>query len=488
MEPEKTIDLFQLALFFAENGLKAMRGSDLATAAKAFEAALKVAEKVEPQQAQLLRTLITCCQCCLKERSGQTPEARRLREDAMPLVEAIAPEDQSVVFNHLMLDVLFDLKEYWRAIPFCERVILQSFETEGGAGIIELLSTEAYCYLRSGLKDEAAIPLRAALKILRDRPGDPRLPSVLIDLASALRKSSPVEAEQLYKEAASTYEAKAQLQSATVPWVNLGILCSEQGRHDESLAYYERALHIRENSSSTRPQQLGLLLNNMACCYRRMDKFDEALRLADRAIEILEPIAGPTLASAYGTRGQILHHAGEHQEAVVWLQKSYAERQKAPNPDIEALIENLELEIKSLQSLGRVDEVHRAQEKLAKVKSARKQAPHANINLPSAENPEGAILIELRFGRNDLTRHSVRDVRTVADQISAILDVRKLGSYGGGVVIAESTTLIFHGPDAQQMFSAIQQFLSDHLIFAGATVAIRQGTQLRSIVVPQIVN
>jgi hypothetical protein len=219
-----------------------------------------------------------------------------------------------------------------------------------------------------------------------------------------------------------------------------------------------------------------------------MSELDEALRLVDRAIGILEPEGGASLASAYGTRGQILHDAARHGEAVLWLQRSYAERQKSPNPDLAAMIENLELEAKSFAALGDDTKARAAEERLLGVRNAKEAAPHSKLALPEADKVEGSVLIELNFGRNALTRYAVRDVRVVADQLSAILDVRKLGFYGGGVVIPESTTLIFHGPNAEEMFGAMQQFLSDHLIFAGATVTVRQETELRSIVVSPVVN
>jgi len=38
------------------------------------------------------------------------------------------------------------------------------------------------------------------------------------------------------------------------------------------------------------------------------------------------------------------------------------------------------------------------------------------------------------------------------------------------------------------MFEAMEQFLSDHVIFAGAVVSIRQGKNVRQVVMPTITN
>jgi hypothetical protein len=56
------------------------------------------------------------------------------------------------------------------------------------------------------------------------------------------------------------------------------------------------------------------------------------------------------------------------------------------------------------------------------------------------------------------------------------------------VATPESIALIFYGENAQAMFEAMEQFLSDHLIFAGAVVSIRQGKGVRQVVIPTIVN
>jgi hypothetical protein len=100
---------------------------------------------------------------------------------------------------------------------------------------------------------------------------------------------------------------------------------------------------------------------------------------------------------------------------------------------------------------------------------------------------EGAVQIELAFGSRG-GRYGISDAETVAEQIAAILESKKAGDYGGRVVIPESMTLMFYGPDGEAMFEAIEQYLNDHLICAGAIVAVRQGTKLREIVIPQVLN
>jgi tetratricopeptide (TPR) repeat protein len=352
-----------------------------------------------------------------------------------------------------------------------------------------MLSRQGCCYSFCGLKEQAAIPLRAALKILRNYPLEPSLTEVLISLGNALRKSFPGEAEELYKEAANIHVAKAHLESATPAWVNLGVLCAEQGRNSEALDYYQKALEVRQKSPGTSPIGVAMLLNNIANCHRRSRDFEQALRLIDRSLEMLKPENTPKIASAYGSKGQILQDAGNHAEAVEWLQRSYAERQKQPNPDCELIIENLEYEITSLKHLGRSEYTAEAESRMAGARETMKAFPSASVDLSTlTAEPAGAVLIELAFGRRTGGRYGKRDAKAVLEQIFAILSAAKLGDSGSRVVTPESITLIFYGENAQAMFEAMEQFLSDHLIFAGAVISIRQGKSERQVVIPTIVN
>ncbi len=491
-DPEEfAIDPYQACLVILERGVRELSRTALAAAGQLFTVALQIAQKMPREEAGGLLPLTLCYLSLLELRLGDAIKARQLQVQAMPLVDGISLVKQTVPFHNLMSSALMDLREYRRAIPFCEQAIQLVLERERSepTAVAELLAREGRCYTQSGLKDQAAVPLRAALKIFRDHPGDPRLASVLITLGNALRKSSPAEAEQLYQEAADIHAAKAQMESATTAWVNLGILCSEQGRHAESLAHYQRALHVREQSPGTPPGRVGSLLNNMANCYRRMGDFNEALRLVDRAIKLLKPEDGSPFPSAYGTRGQTLHDAGRDSEAVEWLQKSYAERMRSSSPDLDAVIENLGFEIGSLMRLGRLKEADAAEERLARARTAKEEAPQANVDV-SAMKPQadGAVLIELTFGSRPGSRYGIQDAELIAEQLAGILSESDAGFYGGRVVIPESTTLWFYGADAEAIFQAMEEFLKDHVICAGAAVGIRQAGKMREVVIPQLVN
>lgn len=476
-------------LSLVNQGMGELRRGNPESSIKLFGIALHLTQSMSKEEAQSLFPLVLCHLCLLRLRQGNVEEAKRLREMAIPLVEGIAAPMESVIYHHLMADVLVELQEYRRAIPFWEQTLQLGLELNKPLTMADILSRAGRCYAMCGLKEHAAILLRAALKIFREYPGDPRLPSLLISLGNALRKSSPVEAESFYKEAAEIHVARVQLESATTAWVNLGIICSEQGRHAESLAYYEKALHVRERIPSTPPGRIGVLLNNMANCYRRMKKFDEALRLVDRSTEILRSSSDSELASAYGTRGLIFQDDGRDAEALEWLQRSYVEREKAPSPNLDSLAENLEYQLTSLRRLEKLDGVRVAEQRLASVRAAKKDVPQASIDLSSlTAEAEGAVLIELGFGSRTGGRYGLQDADLIAEQLTEIVSGQQVGRYGGRVTIPESITIILYGADAEALFGAVEQFLRDHSVCDGAVVRIRDRAQLREVVLPSAVN
>jgi tetratricopeptide (TPR) repeat protein len=348
----------------ARGSVKLSEG-DFKPADALFRVALALAQSAPPELARDLTPLALCHLSLLRQRQGSTDESQRLREQATAALDSHAPSLQTAFFQFLMADVLMELGEYRRAIPFFEQAIGMEREFNDPVVTADLLRRAGACYDHSGLKDHAAVPLRAAVKIFRNYPGDPRLASALLTLGNALRKSAPAEAEACYRESADWHVAKAQLLSASPAWSNLGIICSEQGRHAEALDLYEKVLRVREQSPGTPPDRLAAVLNNIACCYRRMGRFAEAHASVDRAIELAKP-GGSYLASAYGTRGEIFRDEGRDAEAVDWLRVAYEEHRKQPSPNLKTIADTLEDQIAALKRLGRLEEVATAEEKLGR--------------------------------------------------------------------------------------------------------------------------
>jgi tetratricopeptide (TPR) repeat protein len=483
-----TLDPGNQCLGLVYLGADAMQSGNFGAAGQLFRMAEKQAASMPPGPALDFSLLVRSHVSLLRHRLGKTEEGKKLQDSAMTLLDENSSRMEAVAFQPSMAKVLMQLHEYRRAIPFCERAILRASKSKDPTAITGALARAAQCYGTMGLKDHSAVAARAALKILRDYPGDPRLPAALISLGNALRKSSPAEAESLYREAAELHEAKAQLESATPAWNNLGILCSKQGRHAEALEFYRKALHIREQTPSTPLVSIGRLLNNMASCYRRMGDFAEAHRLLDRAIKLLEldKLDGASvLASARGTRGLVLKDEGRDAEAVESFQLSYAERKSAPGPDFESMAEDLEEEIAALRRLGRLEEAVLAEDRLASVNAERNAIPHVDRDLSSrVSQAKGSVLVEIGYGGRPGNRYGKKDLEKLAVDFTDAAESRNAGFCAGTVTIPESTTLMLYGEDAEALFQAIQPILARERICEGASVTIRQEMEVREVILP----
>jgi tetratricopeptide (TPR) repeat protein len=385
-------------LAFIAHGVKALRDGNFTIAEGIFRTALAGAKALLPEQGRDLLPLALLNLSRLRPRQSREDDARQLREQAIAQLEESPPSLPNAFFHFSMANVLMEFDEYRRAIPFWEQAI-QLDDVKEPMDLAHMLARVGACYNRSGLKDHAAIPLRAAIKIFRKYPEDPRFCDALITLGNALRKSTPAEADACYREVADWHVARGHWLSATPAWGNIGILCSEQDRYAEALEYFEKVRKTREQSPGVPAAAIAITLNNIANCYRRMGKFEEAFTAVSRAIDLLQDKEGRELASAYGTRGLIFLDQGNDTEAVEWLRKAYEHHQKLPSPNLDTIADDLNREIAALRRLGRADDLKDAEARLALVHTAMKAVPQINRDLAALDGPvQCAIFIELNIG------------------------------------------------------------------------------------------
>jgi tetratricopeptide (TPR) repeat protein len=469
------------------DGIGEMQQGKFDKAEKLLSSVLQMARAAPPDESTCLVPLALFSLCLFHKKQGRSEEARKLRTQAIILLDAIDPDKaplELATYHRIMAQVLKNLGEYRRAIPFWEQAIRLMEDDITPTKMADMLHHMGACYWMIGLSDHAAVPLRAAYKIFSDYPEDPRLPAVLVNLANCLRKNSPDEAEALYTESAKLHSERMQLQSVSAAWVNLGVLCSEQDRHAESLEFYQRALRVREQIPGTPPASIATVHNNIANCYRRMGKFSEAHESVNRAIQLLSA-NDLALPYAYGTRGLVFLDSGDDGQAVEWLRKAVAEQNNRPSPNLESMAEDLEKEIAALNKLGRQDEAAIAQQSLASVRSTIQAIAQSDCEKGSGKTqPEGAVLVELTFGSWPDRPGLRRNMTLLAESLSQIVREQDAGFYSSRVAMPENTTLIFYGPDAELLFRVLEPSLTSEPICAGARVVIRQGASHREIVVP----
>jgi tetratricopeptide (TPR) repeat protein len=482
MESDAPPNDFEQCVAVLCQGYLALERRQFETAQEAFSVALILTRSLPAEDAADMVPLVLFNMSLLQLRLGRSEDSRKIREGATRQFEESRAGSRSSLYQHLMGSVLTGLGDYRRAIPVWERAIALKQDSPVQMG--EALWRVGECYGKSGLRDHAAIALRAAAKIFRNYPEDPRLAAILIALGNSLRKGAPDEAERCYQEAAEFHEARAQLESATTAWVNLGVLCSEQGRPEESLAHYQKALRVREQSRGTPPARMGTLQNNIANCYRRMERYEEAQQAVSRAIELLQTEGGTPLAAAYGTRGLIFRDAKRDAEAAEWLRKACREHQKLPSPNLETLAEDLENLAGALKRLHRTGEAAAVDRELSSVRSAMNVHTQRGPEMEHLSVPEGAVLIELGSGSYSRTESDAHAAQKLGYQLMELVKEALTGSYGGHVLLPESTVLMFYGVDAEALFRVMEPTLRSEAVCQGARVTIRQGAKLREMVLP----
>ncbi|MFK8163619.1 MAG: CHAT domain-containing protein [Lewinella sp.] len=105
---------------------------------------------------------------------------------------------------------------------------------------------------------------------------------------------------------------------------NLGINRLEQGKPQQAISYFEKAL-INHQIAEAKVPDLGNDYINLADAHRALGQLDAAKIYADSALRIEEPYfqeLSPQLAYTYLTQARILQHQGDAEEALRWAQKS----------------------------------------------------------------------------------------------------------------------------------------------------------------------
>lgn len=466
-------------------GSDRLKRGDFDNAQRALAAVLVESRVFPAADARDLQTLALYNLSLMLSKQGHAGESAQVRERATAALAAVESRDRPAAYLAMLGDVLSDLGAHRQAIPYYEECVKLLLEIHDPVAVADMLWRVGKCYSQCGLGDHAAVPLRAAAKVFRTRPEDPRFPVVLISLGNALRKTAPTDAEACYREAAMVWMGRGHVESATAAWVNLGVLCSEQDRLPEALEFYRKALHIRESAAGTPKERLGTLHNNIANCFRRMGDFAKAHQSADLALKLLEPGGAAVLGSAYGTRGLIFRDQGRDLEAVEWFRQATSYFEQQPSSNVETVIEELENEAAALRRLGRDAEAAVADRRVESLKASAKAVPASthDLNDLGVASP-GAVFIELEYGirpRNGVGR---REVGSLADRLWTLTRNLGVGRYGGTVATPESSSVMFYAPDAEVLYRALHATLSAEPLCRGARVTIRQGSSQREFILP----
>jgi TonB family protein len=138
-------------------------------------------------------------------------------------------------------------------------------------------------------------------------------------------------------------QGDAQKQTPTSPNLDEATRLSQrvvslhnQGKFDEALPLARRALEIREKHLGPEHQLVGLALKNLASLYFAKKQYDDAVRLYERTLSVYEKVFGPDdpkTADIFDSLAWSSNGAGDTSRAERCLRGALTIREKALGPD-----------------------------------------------------------------------------------------------------------------------------------------------------------
>ena len=112
---------------------------------------------------------------------------------------------------------------------------------------------------------------------------------------------------------------------------NIGGVYNHMGDYDKALEYYGKALAIREKVLGTEHPSTATSYNNIGSVYDNMGDYAKALEYYGKALAICEKMLGtehPDTATSYNNIGGVYDHMGDYDKALEYYGKALAIREK----------------------------------------------------------------------------------------------------------------------------------------------------------------
>lgn len=190
-------------------------------------------------------------------------------------------------------------------------------------------------YYKQGRLSDALVSLQAAHFVFEEVLGDQH-PVVGMSynglgLVDVTRGQFAV-AMRSFRKAQARLEAvfgDGHPQTAAI-YENIASAYSAQGRYDQALDFYDRALKASANVGARHPKR-ATLWSNIGYAYSHKGMYPEALNFYEKALAVRRDVLGeqhPSTASSYGNLAFIYGHRGVYDEALKLHYKALAIRER----------------------------------------------------------------------------------------------------------------------------------------------------------------
>ncbi len=155
------------------------------------------------------------------------------------------------------------------------------------------------------------------------------------------------------------------------PYLQLGVLCMNQGRIDDAEAVYSAGLEIMAANPEANAKMAASFRNNLSNLYRFQDRPADAQRILEEQIASLEAQPEPDqvlLLSAYHNLAEVHADLGQYDIAERWFLKSIERNQEFHGEDNYSVAYNMTSLGKLYMNTGRYEEASAQYEQALRIK------------------------------------------------------------------------------------------------------------------------
>jgi tetratricopeptide (TPR) repeat protein len=172
----------------------------------------------------------------------------------------------------------------------------------------------------------------------------------------------------------------------------LGRVKVDQGKYEEAIGFYEKALEIRQKTLPANHPDFATSYNNIGGVYKNMGEYSKALSSHEKALEIRQktlPANHPDLATSYDTNGSVFDNMREYSKALSYYEKALEIRQKtlpASHPSLATSYNNIGL---VYYKMGEYSKALSSHEKALEIRQ--KTLPASHPSLATSYNNIGLV-------------------------------------------------------------------------------------------------